>query len=120
MTSVITEAAYMDNRAEERLLADPVVQTAEAGAIAEGIVRYLTTDDPGSGHNGTSTTSRKLYTGSPGGCVDPPLDYSVPVDISSSEGRYTDVLGGVHRPAIDEFAGLGVLEGTDLLYPTAL
>ena len=111
MTSVITEAAYMDNRAEERLLADPVVQNAEAGAIAEGIARYLTTDDPGSGYNGTSTTSRRLYTGSPGGCVDPPLD-TVPVDISSTEGRYTDVVGGVHRPAIDEFAELAVLDGT--------
>ena len=112
MTSAITEAAYMDNPAGERLLANPVVQDAEADAIAEGIVRYLTTDDPGSGYNGTTTTSRRLYTGSPGGCVDPPLD-GAPAGDLSTEGRYTDVLGGVHRPAIEEFAELGVLDGTD-------
>ena len=112
MTSVITEAAYMDNRAGERLLADPVVQGAEADAIAEGIARYLTTDDPGSGYNGTTTTSRRLYTGSPGGCVGPPLD-GAPAGELSTEGRYIDVSGGVHRPAIDEFAESGVLDGTD-------
>ena len=72
-----------------------VAQDAEAGAIAEGLVRYLTTDDPGSGYNGTSTTSRRLYTGSPGGCVDPPLD-GAPAGDLSTEGRYTDVVGGVH------------------------
>ena len=112
MTSVITEAAYLDNRAEERLLSDPATQTAEADAIAEGIVSYLTTDDPGSGYNGTVTTSRRLYSGGPGGCVDPPLD-AASAGGSLTESRYADVVGGVHRPAIDEVAELGLLAGTD-------
>ena len=65
MTSVITEAAYLSNPAEARLLADPDVQATEALAIAHGIIQYLTTDSPGSGYNGTLVTSRRLRGGSP-------------------------------------------------------
>ena len=112
MTSVITEAAYLSTRAEARLLADPDVQAAEATAVAHGIVRYLTTDDPGTGYNGTTTTSRRLSTGSPYGCTDPPLEAAPEGDLPT-EGRYADVTEGVDRPAIDEFGELGILDGTD-------
>ncbi len=50
-TTVLTEAAYLSTPAEARLLADPEVQKVEAVAIADGIERYLTTSDPGSGFN---------------------------------------------------------------------
>ncbi len=73
VTSVIIEAAYLSNPPEARLLADPDVHKVEAQAIADGIVRYLTTDDPGSGHNGVTTTGRVLTGGRRSGCIDPPL-----------------------------------------------
>ena len=74
LTSVIVEAVYLSNPPEAELMADPAVQRVEANAIAAGIVRYLTTDDPGSGHNGATRTSRVLTTGRRSGCVDPPLE----------------------------------------------
>ena len=74
LTSVIVEAVYLSNPPEAELMADPAVQQVEANAIAAGIVRYLTTDDPGSGHNGVTRTSRVLTTGRRSGCVDPPLE----------------------------------------------
>ncbi len=72
--SALSEAAYLSNPPEARLLADPTVQAVEARAIADGIVRYLTTDDPGSGHNGTTVTGRVLTTGSQHDCKDGVLD----------------------------------------------
>lgn len=72
--SALVEAAYLSNPPEARLLADPTVQAVEARAIADGIVRYLTTDDPGSGHNGTTVTGRVLTTGSQHDCKDGVLD----------------------------------------------
>ena len=109
MTSVITEGAYLSTPAEARLLVDPEVQAAEARAIAHGIARYLTTDHPGSGYNGTTTTSRRLYSGSPGGCVDPPLGTE---PAAEDTPRYTDTSAGVHRPAIEALADRGVMEST--------
>ena len=46
LPAVLVEPAYLSNPPEATLLADPAVQAAEARAIAEGIVRFLTTDDP--------------------------------------------------------------------------
>ena len=77
LTSVIVEAVYLSNPPEAELMADPAAQQVEATAIAAGIVRYLTTDDPGSGHNGVTRTSRVLATGRRSGCVDPPLEAAV-------------------------------------------
>lgn len=74
LNAVITEAAYMSTLAEARLLADPQVQAAEATAIVNGIVRYLRTDDPGSGYNGTTVTNRRLPPSGNSGCVDPPFE----------------------------------------------
>ena len=73
LPAVLVEAAYLSNPPEARLLADPAVQSIEARAIAHGIIRFLTTDDPGSGFNGVNTTARVLTTGGRERCVDPPL-----------------------------------------------
>ena len=74
LASVLTEAAYMSTLSQARLLADPEVQAAEASAIANGIIRYLRTDDPGSGYNGTTVTNRRLPSGGTSGCTDPPFE----------------------------------------------
>jgi hypothetical protein len=50
------------------------VQSAEAGAIARGVIRYLTTSDPGSGF--VEPYQRTTPAGGGGGssnCADPPL-----------------------------------------------
>ena len=83
LTSVIVEAVYLSNPPEAALMADPAARQVEAKAIAAGIVRYLTTDDPGSGHNGATRTSRVLTTGRRSGCVDPPLEPAVAPPVES-------------------------------------
>lgn len=111
MTTVITEAAYLSNTAEAQLLADPAVQAVEASAIADGIVRYLTTQDEGSGYNGARITYRRLYSGSPRGCIDSLSDNDAPSD-DVFPGRYTDVAGS-HRPAVLSLLGSGIPDGTE-------
>ena len=110
LASVITEAAYLSNAAEARLLADPDAQTAEALAIAHGIIRYLTTESPGSGYNGTAVTSRRLRSGSPGGCVDPPMGTESPPVESP---LYRDATDGPELSAIEALASREVLQNTD-------
>jgi N-acetylmuramoyl-L-alanine amidase len=72
--AVLTEAAFISNADEEALLADPEVVAEEGDAIAVAIVRYLSSDDPGSGF--VEPEPREEPAG-PGGrdveCVDPPL-----------------------------------------------
>ncbi len=74
VTSVLAELAYISNPAEAQLLARPDVQQAEGEAVARGIVRFLTTSDPGSGY--VTPYPRDEPAGPGGGdagCVDPPL-----------------------------------------------
>ena len=111
MASVITEAAYLSNSAEARLLSDPAVQAVEASAIADGIERYLTTHDPGSGYNGTVVTTRRLSSGGPGGCTDPPLEPDTQSPGADGD-RYRDVRG-VHQSGVASLLRGGILEGTD-------
>lgn len=109
IATVITEAAYLSTPAEARLLADPEVQKVEAVAIADGIERYLTTTDPGSGFNPMFSTSRKLSAGGPGGCRDPELG-----DLGVDEPGFDDVPpDGTHRPGIDALRDDGILDGTE-------
>ena len=49
VVSVLAELAFISNPAEAELIARPDVQKVEGEAVAKGIVRYLTTKDPGSG-----------------------------------------------------------------------
>jgi len=72
--AVLSEAAFISNPPEEALLASPAFQSAEAGAITEAVVRFVTTDDPGSGFVEPYPRSQPAGPGGgPGGCVDPPL-----------------------------------------------
>lgn len=72
--AVLSEAAFLSNPAEAQLLADPAVQAAEAAAIARAVVRFLTTDDPGSGFVEPLPRTDQAGPGGGGaGCVDPPL-----------------------------------------------
>lgn len=47
--SVITEGAFISSESEEALLATPEFRQAYAEAIYRALVRFVTTDDPGSG-----------------------------------------------------------------------
>lgn len=73
VVSVITEALYLSNPPEARLIANPSVQDAEARAIVEGIMRWLTTDDAGSGYTPHFIDPVSTGTGGVPGCVDPRL-----------------------------------------------
>lgn len=75
IVAVLSEAAFISNATEEALLATPEVRRAEAGAIARAIVRFVATDDPGSGF--TEPYPRTTPAGPGGGvddCEDPPLE----------------------------------------------
>lgn len=50
VTSSLAELAFISNPPEAALLAQPEVQRVEGEAVARGILRYLTSDDPGSGY----------------------------------------------------------------------
>jgi N-acetylmuramoyl-L-alanine amidase len=68
----LAELAFVTNPSEEALLKRDDVRHAEAAAVARGIVRYLRTDDPGSGF--TTPYPRTEPAGGGGGtegCVDP-------------------------------------------------
>lgn len=73
VSSVIAELAFLSNPPERDLLTRPDVQEAEGQAVARAIVRYLRTNDPGSGY--VEPIHRDTPTGGGGaeGCVDPPL-----------------------------------------------
>ncbi len=73
--AVLSEAAYLTNPAEEALLATPEFQAVEAEALTRAVVRFLTTQDPGSGF--VEPLPRSVPAGSGGGsngCDDPPLE----------------------------------------------
>jgi N-acetylmuramoyl-L-alanine amidase len=72
--SVLTEAAYLSNPAENALLETAEFRDAEARAIADAVLRLANSDDPGSGYKPTKQVD--VPAGSGGGassCVDPPL-----------------------------------------------
>ena len=75
VVSVLAELAFISNPPEAELIARPDVQKVEGEAVARGIIRYLTTRDPGSGF--TEPYPRVDPPGGPGGpgraCRDPQL-----------------------------------------------
>lgn len=74
VTAVLTEAAFLTNPAEDALLRTEEFRQAEAIAIATAILRYVRTDDPGSGFAPTQEVSTPAGGGGgSSGCVDPPL-----------------------------------------------
>lgn len=72
ITAVLSEAAFISNPSEEELLRREDVRAAEAQALSKAILRFLRTDDPGSGF--TTPYPRGSPAGPGGGragCVDP-------------------------------------------------
>jgi N-acetylmuramoyl-L-alanine amidase len=72
--TALAEIGFISNEQEERRYAEPAVQKAVGEAVARGIVRFLTTRDPGSGF----VTPPRLADddrrgGGTGNCEDPPL-----------------------------------------------
>jgi N-acetylmuramoyl-L-alanine amidase len=77
VAAALAELAFLSNPAEAALLADPEVQRVEGEAVARGIVRFLTTTDPGSGYVDGGPMPPRPRTGPRGGganeCDDPQL-----------------------------------------------
>jgi N-acetylmuramoyl-L-alanine amidase len=72
--TVLAEIGFISNRQEERRYADPEVQQAVGEAVARGIVRFLTTSDPGSGFvTPPDLADDDRRGGGTGNCKDPPL-----------------------------------------------
>jgi len=72
--AVLSEAAFISNAPEEALLADPAFQAVEAEAFTRAVVRFVATQDPGSGFVVPyPRTTPAGPGGGPEGCVDPPL-----------------------------------------------
>ncbi|MGH9280676.1 MAG: N-acetylmuramoyl-L-alanine amidase family protein [Acidimicrobiales bacterium] len=76
IAAALAELAFISNPPEAALVVRPDVQQAEGEAVARGILRYLRTQDPGSGF--TEPYPRPTPPPGPGGgpavgCVDPPL-----------------------------------------------
>lgn len=72
--TALAELSYISNPEEALLQHSVEYRQTAAQAVANAIVRYLTTPDPGTGFVGRSRTfNPQAETGSPDGCVDPPL-----------------------------------------------
>jgi N-acetylmuramoyl-L-alanine amidase len=73
-TTVLSEAAFISNPPEEKLLATEEFRHVEAVAIVNAIDRFVSTDDPGSGFVVPyPRTEPAGGGGGPEGCTDPPL-----------------------------------------------
>ncbi len=73
VVSVITEFLYLSNPPEAALLARPAVQRAEARALADGIIRWFDTRDPGSGYLPDFVDTTDSGAGGFENCTDPAL-----------------------------------------------
>jgi len=74
VTSALAELAFISNPPEASMLAQPEVQRVEGDAVARGILRYLTTNDPGSGFvEPYPRPPDRSAGGSSRPCKDPPL-----------------------------------------------
>lgn len=72
--SVLSEAAFISNPPEEALLATPEFRRVEAQAIADAVIRFVSTEDTGSGFvEPYPRTEPAGGGGTPAGCDDPAL-----------------------------------------------
>ena len=63
--SVIVEGVYLSNESEEALLETPEFRQAYADAVYRGLVRFITTDDAGSGFVEVDPFTGRLSSGAP-------------------------------------------------------
>jgi len=74
VTAVLSEAGFFTHPAEEARYRTEEFRDAEARAIAGAVLRYVRTQDPGSGFAPTKEVSNPAGGGGgSSGCVDPPL-----------------------------------------------
>lgn len=72
--AILTEALFLQNPPEAEALASEAVQALEVEALGRAIVRFLDTDEPGSGFRDPEVyTFSVSSTGGTDGCVDPDL-----------------------------------------------
>lgn len=72
--AVLSEAAYISEPDEEALLRTDAFRDAEAKAITDAVLRYWTTNDPGSGFRPPKVVDTPAGGGGgTAGCEDPPL-----------------------------------------------
>ena len=72
--AVLSEATYLSEPAEDALLNTEEFRAAEARAIADAVVRFVTTDDPGAGFRPPAVIDTPAGGGGgAAGCEDPPL-----------------------------------------------
>jgi len=71
--SVIAEAGYLSNASEEALFVQNDVQWAHGRALADSLIRWHTTSDPGSGYLDDFVDDSSSGTGGFDGCTDPAL-----------------------------------------------
>lgn len=92
MPAVLVEMSFLGNPAEVELLRTRDFLLAEARAISQAVVRWFTTDDPGSGFVEPSFSLRSSGGGGgTSGCVDPDLGDSAPAtDAQRSRVLATD------------------------------
>jgi N-acetylmuramoyl-L-alanine amidase len=73
--TVLAEIGFISNEEEEQRYAEPGVQQAVGEAVARGIVRFMTTSDPGSGFvTPPNLADDARRGGGTGNCEDPPLN----------------------------------------------
>ncbi len=89
-TAVLAELAYMGNPEEVALMESGELQAASAQALAQAVIRFLSTDDPGSGFVDSDVVLTTAGSGGGlGGCVDPDLGTTVDLlgDLTSALGE---------------------------------
>jgi N-acetylmuramoyl-L-alanine amidase len=74
MPAVILESAYLSGEAEGQLMLTDEFRAAEAGAIANGIDRWLSSPDTGTGYLDGFTLGGSARTFDMSACDDPPLE----------------------------------------------
>ena len=72
--TALAELGFVSHRAEERKYSEPSVQQQVGEAVARGVVRFLTTGDPGSGFvTPPQLADDDRVSGGTANCQDPPL-----------------------------------------------
>ena len=108
--AVISEAVYLSNPPEAELMALPEVQIKEAQALARGIDRFLTSNDPGSGFKSPFIDGVMTGTGTGKGCVDPEYGTITKVAVGYSVEEYLSLVAAARQQkmTVEELQVFGV------------